>query len=328
VPLLCALVLAGATPVHAQSEPSAIRFEWSGASDECPTASDVRARAIGLLGRDAFAPVAAPRYVLRVAVERDSQWRATVELARADGSSVGVRVLRAPRVRCPEIAESLALVVAMVADLQDPYAEITLSIVDEPEPPPPLDAPRVQARRANTRPPPQPDPTMHVAAGAGVDFGAFGPVAGSLHLAFAMTWRETFDLRARVDVAPFTRFSGRDGSVDVHGALVSVDGCLRADVDAGALGLCGTVGAGIAIGRGSGFEIDLTSVAPVVDAGVYGLGRVRLGAALDLDLEAGALVWPLSRTFTYEASGSRNLYEMGAISAFVRVFLRWKMGSE
>lgn len=136
-PLAVGVAALGAAGVAGAAPPRASSLHWvrlEGA-EGCPGARALAEAVERVLGRTIFVPPTQAEAVIEGRAERRlaGGYRAIVSMTRPDGSVVGIRELETPSASCAELAEPLALSIAIMID---PDASAPRPPSPPPAPPP------------------------------------------------------------------------------------------------------------------------------------------------------------------------------------------------
>ncbi len=321
------------SPLLAQGQKASATIDWARkpGAEQCIDAQALARAVEARLQRPVFTAPGRGDAVVRGTVEPRAKggWAATIELRSADGRFVGVRELSTDAEHCSAFDDSLALVLALLVDVEKKR------VAAAPQPPatqpPAPDKPRVRERVKIEVPKEAhaprlpwfyelgaigaasfgilPDPELGLGALAALDPPHFPPVV--LSATFFRTQRTarppgraSFSLvLASFELCPVRAGSGR----------VSLDGCIRQR--AGRLESVGT-----------GFDDNGADDRLYIDFGLSADGALVLAGPLELFLSFGGSV-PLTRDrFIVEGpSETRQLHRSAAVVGDVGVGLKLRL---
>ena len=287
-----------------------VRVVKSARASGCPSETEL-VRAALALGSAPVAPAAEP-VVIDVVFDGDEASLRALVIAR--GSKTGERELKTAATDCTKLADSVAVVVAVLLDLVPPDAVASFEAPDTTPQPPPLApaAPPVPP----AQPPPREAPPSRAAgpplevwlrAEGGIAVGPLGPVVSPWLGGAAGLRRERWQLGVggawfTPRELPFDPIPGTH--VDLSLATGFAEGCfgfpLGRSWDTWA---CALFSAGVLTGAGQDFDHDETKREVWLAAGPRADVRLRLGRDLALRLALAGLVTLVERTFTVDGYG-------------------------
>lgn len=304
----------GGSPAFAEEVSGGeVRVVKNAFASDCPGEIEL-VRAALALGRAPAAPAAEP---VLIDVVFDGDEASIRALVVARGSKSGNRELKTAGRDCKKLADSVAVVLAVLLDLVPPDAVASFEAIQttrEPlaPPPPPLVAPPLPpkprtSRVARPTPAPAPPIALWFRADGGMAVGPLGPVVSPLLGGSAGLQRDRWQLGVGgAWLAPrqiaFDPIPGTE--VDLSLAYGSLEGCygfpLAPHWDAWACALFST---GVLTGAGENFDHDETQRELWLAAGPRGDLRLRLGSVFSLRLALAALVTLGERTFIVDDYG-------------------------
>lgn len=315
--LLLALLLVVA-PLHAEPVPGGeVHVERSDRAFDCPNEAELVKAALAL----GTAPTTPGTTPISIAVRFDRAPSAYVASVSASGQKAGERELRADDPDCRRLADSVAVVLAVLLDLVPPEAAASFEPLASNEPGPSAPAAKSTVTAAVAPPPvtppvaPPPSPSetstpffLSLRAEGALAFGLLGSAVTPYVGGAVALGRGRFAAALGGDwVAPRTvPFSG---STAVHLGLAYgfADGCFRA-VPSSAAGwdtsLCARFAAGVFAGDGRGFDHHFPQQKAWFAAGPQGAIRYRFGPALALRFDALLLVLLGHQTLVVQDQGA------------------------
>jgi hypothetical protein len=305
---------------RAQAEPvpgGEVHVERSDRAFDCPNEAEL-VKATLALGTAPAAPGTTP-ISIAVRFDRDpSSYLATVS---ASGQKAGERELRADDADCARLADSVAVVLAVLLDLVPPAAAASFEpLAAEPAP---KNAPRKPVPSAppapSSTPPKAPPARGEPSAPTATSFRAEGALAYGLlggavspYVGGAVTFGSGpfsvalgGDWVAPRDV-PFDKIQNQNTRVHVGLAYGFAGACLGADPSVESVwdaSICARFAAGVFSGDGRGFDHHFPQQKAWFASGPAGVLRYRLGAGLALRVEALVLVALGHQTLVVQANG-------------------------
>lgn len=316
-----ALLLLFAAPAGAEPVPGGeIHVERSDRAFDCPNESEL-VNATLALGSAPAAPGTAP---ISIAVRFDRDPSSYVATVSTTGQKEGERELRADDADCKRLADSVAVVLAVLLDLVPPDARpaaAPASLAPAPNPAPPakptakprapappaasLRASPVETRRAAPEPPLIASVRAEGALAYGLLGDAVSPVVGG---AVALGRGPVIVALGGDWVDPRNVAFDRPARTDVHLTLAYgfADGCFR-PFETATRGwdgsLCGRFAAGVFSGDGRGFDRHFPKHDAWFAAGPLASLRYRVGRAFALRLDALGLIALGHQTLRAEGYG-------------------------
>ncbi len=313
-PRLCALLpaLLAAAPAHAAPVPGGeVHVERSDRAFDCPNEAEL-VRAALALGSAPAVPGATP---ISIAVRFDREPSSYVATVSSSGQKTGERVLRTDDADCKRLADSVAVVLALLLDLVPPEAaappQPPASAEPGPEAVPPVPAP------APTTPAPVPEAARAAPAASPVHIEPPAPFVTSVRAEGALAYGllgsavspyvggAVTVARGPVAVAlggdwvvpraaPVEHVAGAPNArVRVGLAYGYLDGCFLAPLDAARSwngAVCARFAAGVFSGDGRGFDHHFPQHDAWFAAGPVAGLRYHVTRAFSLRLDALALV--------------------------------------
>ncbi|HTQ05126.1 MAG TPA: hypothetical protein VMI54_14780 [Polyangiaceae bacterium] len=294
-----------AAPALAEPVPGGdVHVERSDRAFDCPSEAELVKAALAL-GAAPATPGVTP---ISIAVRFDRSPSSYLATVSATGEKEGERVLRTDDADCKRLADSVAVVLALLLDLVPPEVAAARAAPASAEPAPKA-APPAAAKPPPAAPPltpPAPPPpsssepaeplVASVRAEGAFAYGLLGAVVspyvggalalgrGRVTLALGGDWVAP----STVSFAPLS-----PAKVRVWLAYGFVDGCFRA-VRSTSLAwdgsICARFAAGALAGAGRGFDQDFSTHDPWFAAGPVAVLRYRFGRVFSLRLDALALV--------------------------------------
>lgn len=243
---------------------------------------------------------------------------AELTLLRAGGDVLGVRRIETSEARCDTLDAGLPLVIAMLVDLHEHDAVVTLPAVSLPAVPVAALVPEVVA---SPQTPPSAEAWGSLEAGLSLDVG--GLPAPGFALEIVSELGERGPLSGMIRAAFLSPQTTRAvGSVEVWGARAALGGCLRAEPTGFALGGCVLVEGGVLHVAGQGFDVSRAGEAPHAGAVALLEGVLLSLSPFTVRVEVGATVPFVVQRFVYdEPGGEEALFVASPVTLRAGLFL-------
>jgi hypothetical protein len=299
------LLLAVTSPGGVEAQDARAGLGWRQDHPDCIDGTRLAPAVSRILGRDVGARSTNVGVRGRVG-GAPGAFRAHIEVRTPDGRLLGVRDVASPSESCRALDEPLAIVVAMLFELEAPRATLSL-------PPRPVEVERPRAE-------------LSVATGASIGAG-FLPspwVAPALRLAL-----DAAPLRVEIGGAWIlpreVEVQGSSAALQLSAVLVGAHVC----VELARLGWlvprgCAGLRAAVVSASGRGFDADHRHllVAPAFTLALD--TAVRLGPRVSVELRAELAGHPAPEQFVYTSGTGRTvLHETGLVSGSAGLFLRY-----
>lgn len=303
---LLSLLLLVVAPLRAEPVPGGeVHVERSDRAFDCPNEAELVKSTLAL----GTAPAAAGSTPISVAVRFDRDPGSYVATVSASGEKAGKRELRAGDADCRRLADSVAVVLAVLLDLVPPPAAASFEPLAPGESPAKPAVPKPEARPPAASPASAPAPAMprteavaplvtSFRAEAGLAYGLLGSAVSPYAGGAVAVGRGPFALSLGADWvaprdAPFDKIQNENPRVHVGLAYGFADGCFGAGQSAARRlrgSLCGRFAAGVFAGDGRGFDRHFPQQKAWFAAGPLGALHFRLSPALGLRFDALVLV--------------------------------------
>jgi len=316
---LLLLLLLGVAPVRAEPVPGGeVHVERSDRAFDCPNEAELVQATLAL----GTAPAAAGTTPIAIAVRFDRDPRSYVATVSATGRKAGERELSTEDSDCRRLADSVAVVLAVLLDLVPPAAAASFEPPAPAEPaakpaapkpaPPPVVPPPSTPSPPRSQSEPVPPLVISFRAEGALAYGLLGDAVSPYVGGAVAVGRGPFALSLGGDwVAPrdqaFDKIQNQNTRVHVGLAYGFADGCFGTEQSA-ARGwngsVCGRLAAGLFSGDGRGFDHHFPQQKAWFAAGPVGTLRYRLTPALGLRFDALVLVALGHQTLVVQSIGA------------------------